>query len=126
MKVWTFTLLGMLTLGTAQVWANGVSQSYTHCMNNSYGKISQSQKCIKTEQKAQTKRLKKHYKAYVKRSAGNASNIQQQHQLWENRVKQRCYLSTQSDFAALQRAQCVLLQTAERADYYQGQFIGIK
>ncbi len=35
-----------------------------------------------------------------------------QHQLWENRVKQRCYLSTQSDFAALQRAQCVLLQRA--------------
>ena len=88
--------------------------------------ISQSQKCIKTEQKAQTKRLKKNYKAYLKRSAGNASNIQQQHQLWENRVKQRCYLSTQSDFATLQRAQCVLLQTAERADYYQGQFIGIK
>ena len=36
------------------------------------------------------------------------------------------YLSTQSDFAELQRAQCVLLQTVERADYYQGQFVGIK
>ncbi len=65
MKVWIFTILGMLTLGTAQVWANGVSQGYTQCMNNSYGKISQSQKCIKIEQKAQNKRLKKHYKAYV-------------------------------------------------------------
>ena len=58
MKVWTFTLLGMLTLGTAQVWANGVSQGYTQCMNNSYGKISQSQNVLKTEQKHKTKRLK--------------------------------------------------------------------
>ncbi len=81
---------------------------------------------LKLSKKHKLNELKKHHKAYVKRSAGNANNIQQQHQLWENRVKQRCYLSTQSDFAELQRAQCVLLQTVERADYYQGQFVGIK
>lgn len=126
MKVWAVTLMGMLALGTSQVWANGFSQAYTQCMNNTYGSIDKSQKCIHKEQKAQVKRLKKHYKAYVKRSAGNAQNIQQQHQLWENRVKQRCHLSGKTNFAEMQRRQCVLAQTVERADYYQGQFVGIK
>ena len=112
-------MLSMSALASNSVWAQGYSDDYKQCLNSSYGQASTIKKCVDKELKAQEKLLETYYKKYLKHSDTYRNNIEQQHQVWGNRVKQQCYSKVTSSYVELQQVKCVLEMTMQRAYYYE-------
>lgn len=112
-------LMSLVALSSNSVFAQGYSEEYKQCLNTSYSQTATLKKCIDKEMKLQEKFLIQYYKNYLKNSETHQSNIEQQHQLWINRVNQQCYFNVTSAYVEVRQAKCVLEMTMERAYYYQ-------
>lgn len=112
-------LMSLVALSSNSVFAQGYSEEYKQCLNTSYSQTATLKKCIDKEMKLQEKFLTQYYKNYLKNSETHQSNIEQQHQLWLNRVNQQCYSKVTSAYVEVRQAKCVLEMMMERAYYYQ-------
>ena len=112
-------LMSLVALSSNSVFAQGYSEEYKQCLNTSYSQTATLKKCIDKEMKLQEKFLIQYYKNYLKNSETHQSNIEQQHQLWINRVNQQCYFNVTSVYVEVRQAKCVLEMTMARAYYYQ-------
>ncbi|MBE9401896.1 MAG: lysozyme inhibitor LprI family protein [Acinetobacter sp.] len=115
------------SLSAVAVWAqSGDSQEYNQCLNTSYGQSEIIITCIDKELKIQEKLLKKYYKSNLENNASHQKNLEQQHQLWLNRMKQQCHFGVTSSFIEIKQKKCLLEMTKERVYYYEMKQIGYK
>ena len=115
----------IVALGSSTAFADGYSAVYTQCLNNAYGDLEITKKCVSTEQEKQNKLLKQYYEKILENNSQHTTNIKQQRQLWQSQVEQRCYSALKSDFGKTQQAKCQLEMTMNQVGYYKSKQLGL-
>ena len=114
-----------LLWGQVQLLLMDTRRVYTQCLNNAYGDLEVTKKCVSTEQEKQNKLLKQYYEKILENNSQHTTNIKQQRQLWQSQVEQRCYSALKSDFGKTKQAKCQLEMTMNQVAYYKSKQLGL-